>query len=304
MRHTRFILAALFALGLSLAAHAETYTVKRGDVLIRIAAAHGVSVQDMLIANGEYLIGKYREVCGKKPPAYVNSPTRRGYFCNDAKKSREPVHANTLKAGWQLTIPPKTASATVEQVIASTPGKRVALVVDATASMGGNIGRVAVEYRIASQTYGKSIVGVWFFADGEVWLGKPDDLLALPTRGNIENTYGALQKAQESSPDLIVLITDEPGDDWPSGAIAKFAPIIAHCLPEGGDGEYSCAPTLKRLVAATPGSRYVQGVSQATPLASSDISAGSGTVPPVKRVRPSTPPAQTDGPWYKGIFGQ
>lgn len=124
----------------------------------------------------------------------------------------------------------------------------------------------------------------------------------MQTRGNVENTYGALQKAQESSPDLIVLITDEPGDDWPSGAMAKFSPIIAHCLPEGGDGEYSCAPTLKRLVAATPGSRYVEGVSQAAPRATSDITPGSGTVPPVKRVHPTTPPAANDA-WHKGIFG-
>lgn len=298
----RFLSVMIGWLMLAGAAPAETYTVKRGDVLLRIAQAHDVSVQDMLIVNGEYLISRFRETCGKKPAAYVHSTTRRGYFCNEAKKSREPVHANTLVAGWKLTIPPKTASRAIEQIIAIAPGKRVALVVDATASMGGNIARVAIEYKIASQAYGKSVVGVWLFADGEVWQVKPDDLLALPTRGNIENTYGALLKAEESSPDLIVLITDEPGDDWPSGPYAKFAPIIAHCLPEGGDGEYSCAATLKRLVAGTPGSRYVQGTSRPAQ-ATSDVVVGSGRVPPVKRVHPVTPPPATDTPWHKNLFG-
>lgn len=280
-------LASMFVVGLVHAA--EPYIVKRGDNLTAIARGLNTSVRDMLVANGPYLLGKYEKTCAKKSTSYRRSPTRRGYFCNDAKVSREPVHANTLMAGWKLHVPVAAASSEITSIVQTSKGRRVALVVDATGSMGGNVQRVADEYRAALVSFGRDIIGVWLFSDGRVWQVKAEQLAALPTNGEVENTYTALLEAQRSHPDLIVLVTDEPGDDWPSGAITVTAPVIAHCLPEGGDGDYTCEPTLKRLVAVTGGT-YVRG---------SDSHAASQKPAPAN----VAPKPRSAGSWMPRIFG-
>lgn len=188
--------------------------------------------------------------------------------------------------------------------------------VDITASMGdvmsgrSNIQRVADAYNRGLVTQGRSVLHILGFTGHEVVELGEKGLATIETHGGRENTCQAYLAAQEKAMGYAakaVIISDERGDDWNLCDGKPLAlPVIAHCLRRGGDGDYECRSSLKALVARVPGSRYVEGFDEKAPEppATSDIVVGSNKVPPVKRVRPTTPPAPTDGPWYKGIFGQ
>lgn len=280
----RYLMVVAFCV-CSSAACTEEYVVKRGDTLTAIAQSHGVSVAEILRANGTYLLQKYGRVCGKKSAAYRESETRKGFFCNERKVARDPVHANTLMAGWSLSMPAnEPTSKQITDVVRTVSARSVALVVDATGSMGGNIQRVANEYQAALRMFGKSVSGVWFFADGKVWSVESDRFVErYHPSGSFENTSQALAVATAARPELIILITDEPGDDWDDAPGTNGVPVIAHCLPENGNlsGVYTCSSTLRALVMRVPGSVYMEGDTQ--------DQRASATVPPVRRIVPVTP---------------
>lgn len=324
MRHIATLIIAVF--GLSVAARAETYTVKQGDNLTKIAARYNAShldkrfaVRDWVVANVEYLTAAYRVTCRHVSEQSQTDGSRKSAFCNKAYGGKYDPALNSLRPGQPLAIPSVSVPHSIESTIreATLPGESVILVVDITASMGdvmsgrSNIQRVADAYNRGLVTQGRSVFGILGFTGHEVVEINSQGLSTIETRGDRENTCQAYLAAQEKARGIAakaVIISDERGDDWKLCDGKPLAlPVIAHCLRRGGDGDYECRSSLKALVARVPGSRYVEGFDERSsqpPLASSDIVVGSNKVPPVKRVRPSTPPAQTDGPWYKGIFGQ
>ncbi len=254
------------------------HTVAKGEFLMEIAPKYGVGWEEILLANEEFLKNSYEAACKghkekeeqKLEKANKKSAKGRGglpgkgkkgkrvaakksYFCNE--KYNRP-YGNTLLPGWVITVPAKSAPPMISAIVANIVGKRVALVVDDTGSMNNDIAEVGQFYMAAVREAGKELVGVWLFADGVVRKYDAGGVRFL-TQGNFENTYGALSAAAKESPDVIILVTDEPGDDWNWKETKKLPPVVGHCLPE--DGRYLCERNLT-LVAQDTGGRYVQGI--------------------------------------------
>jgi len=228
----------------------EVYTVKRGDFLRKIAQEHGVEWEAMLLVNEEYLKAKYEEVC-------VNGQVRlkHSLFCND--KYKRP-YGNTLSPGWEIKIPANSAPQNVNQAVAQIQGKRVALVIDDSGSIGNDRKMVSEWYLAAFKTHGKEIIGVWLYSDGHIRHYTQAAEVVLRAAGSYENTYSALRAAAQEKPDSIVLVTDEPGDDWGNwSGVESLPPVVAHCLPD--PLHMSCEANLKRLAAATHG-QYMMGL--------------------------------------------
>lgn len=233
------------------------HVVQRGEFLHAIAEEHGVWWEEVLFANESYLRDQYETVCANH--GRRNDPNRRGLFCND--RYNRP-YGNTLMPGWELMIPIMDAPAAIS-IAVSQMGERVALVIDGTGSMDGDQDSVVQLYMGALREQGRILAGVWIYADGEVtqydqgavrsWSAN-ELRRALETNGDMENTYGALRMAERASPDSVILITDERGDDWPS-VITFDVPVVATCLPDQHSG-YQCAETLREL-AFRSGGRYV-----------------------------------------------
>ncbi|MBI4433634.1 hypothetical protein HY632_02595 [Candidatus Uhrbacteria bacterium] len=234
-----------------------THVVKKDEFLRNIAPQYvNVGWEDVFLANMEFLQGEYDRVCSRKSSRYRNNPKRRGTFCNDRYKR---PYANTLLPGWKLIVPLGKAPPEIDAVVGRTEGKRVALVVDTTGSMANDQRIVALFYSAALRKHGRQLTGVWLYGDGHVQRLDPDGFLRFSSYGGqLENTHGALKAATESQPDLIVLVTDEPGDDWvwPGPLSSMGLPkVIATCLSE--DGDYLCEGNLQRLVKET-GGEYVR----------------------------------------------
>ncbi len=241
------------------------YRVRRGDNLIAIAKAHQVDWQSMLYANEDYLKQKYEEVCGLLSERFrqrTGNPGRaKGgqMYCND--RYNRP-YGNTLRPGWRLAIPTSTAPAAVEQIVSNIKGERIALVIDDTGSMGDKRQETALFYLAALRKFDKKIAGLYLFAGHEVRKYEAGGVKTLTdiqkmmeTRGSRENTHQALREAATERPDTIILVSDEPGDDWSWDEVSKLPPVIAHCLPSlAGD----CRPNLQRLARVTRG-QYVEG---------------------------------------------
>lgn len=231
------------------------HTVKSGEFLVAIANKYqNVGWEEILLANESFLKTKYDEVCGKKSQSYRSRPSRRGLFCND--RYRRP-YGNTLMPGWQLIIPAGTAPPEIEDVVSQSTGHQIAIVIDDTGSMGNDIQTVSQFYAAAVRKHGKEIIGIWLYADGQVRRYEANGTVSFQRAGGHENTYGALKAAAQAQPDTIILVTDEPGDDWrwPVGVgTMGLPPVVATCLPE--NGTYECAGNLQRLVKEV-GGKYV-----------------------------------------------
>jgi hypothetical protein len=233
-----------------------THSVRRGEFLKSIALQHGVWWEEILLANERFLRAKYDEVCADFKRR--NVPGRKGLFCND--RYNRP-YGNTLLPGWTINVPLMDAPEPINAAVVRT-GERVAIVIDDTGSMQEDRSIVAQLYLAALRQHGRTLVGVWMYADGEVreydagsvrtWT-REQLQQELQTAGNVENTYGALRMAKRANPDSIILITDEPGDDWPS-TIQFDVPVVATCLPDRGN--YTCEGTLQDL-ARNSGGQYV-----------------------------------------------
>ena len=76
---------------------------------------------------------------------------------------------------------------------------------------------------------------VILYADGYVRELDPQGGLNLDTTGSVENTRSALETAARHRPDAIVLVSDEPGDDWDGFRGLKLPPVVAHSLEASAD---------------------------------------------------------------------
>lgn len=254
-------------LALSGVSQASEYIVQKGDSIEGVARKFDLVPKELFKANEKAL----------QEAAATCRPSRRsGYFCNSRRANTTwSMIANTLPLGQKLTIPGggyvyggsiptinPAMSAAVAEMIADPTKKRVAIIVDETGSMGGNALALLRLYRETVRAHAdKTITGVWLFRDGQVRRVEPDAFEAqYKPQGYVENTYASLLDAQKSNPDILVLITDEPGDDWPADWKLKLtSAVIAHCLPEGGrKGEFSCRHTLKAL----PQVLYFEGMGE------------------------------------------
>jgi hypothetical protein len=236
-----------------------THLVRRGQFLRYVAYKHDVAAEAMLLVNEDFLEKKYREVCGDLSRSFRTRRHDRGarkgglYYCND--RFVRP-YGNTLRPGWRLSIPTGSAPAKISTVIGNIKGNSVALVIDDTGSMGNDRQKVGEFYLAALRQYKKHLAGVWLYTDGRVRKYEAGNVRFL-TSGGFENTFGALREAAREKPDAIVLVTDEPGDDWQWDEVKNLPPVFAHCLPERG--RYLCEKNLLRLKDET-GGQYIAGV--------------------------------------------
>jgi len=188
----------------------EVHIVRSGEYLIKIAKGYQVPWQAMMLANEESLRALYEERCSKLRARYTKSTNRKGHYCNGTKSH---AWANSLKPGDKLRIPRNEVPQTVSQVVGQM-GTRVAIVIDDTGSMADDRKKVGELYAAAVAASRRSIVGVFLFADRGVRRYNADATVSFFRNGSYENAHGALVEAAKSRPDTIVLISDEPGDDW------------------------------------------------------------------------------------------
>jgi hypothetical protein len=154
-------------------------------------------------------------------------------------------------------IPSNATTPEISEAIAKIPGNKIAVVIDDTGSMNDNRRKTAELYLAAINSQGKEIAGVFLYADGQVrkYEGGGVREIQFQTDGSRENTFQALQEAAKLSPDAIVLVTDEEGDDWDWSKTGNLPPVIAHCLPDQGQCE--CRPTLMQVAEDSKG-QYIE----------------------------------------------
>ncbi len=237
----------------------QTHRVRRGENLTEIADRYKIGVESMMLANERYLQGRYKTACDDLSRNFRNRRRDRGtsggglFYCND--RFRRP-YGNTLQSGWRLAVPSGISSQSVSEAVSRIRGNRIALVIDDSGSMTNDRERVAQFYLAALRQYGKRLTHVWLYADGKVRRYEGGNVEFL-TSGTYENTYGALTAAAQEHPDAIVLVTDEPGDDWNWQGATGLPPVVGHCLADQGRTE--CAGTLRQLARVTQG-QYLTGL--------------------------------------------
>lgn len=208
------------------------YTVKKGDFIIKIAEKYNVAWESIVLMNETSLRENAERRCADKPETYKNNPHRRGHYCNtrvlDAH-GQPLVYANTLQPGDVLKIPPKIAERDIRVALSRIHGNRIVVVIDDTGSMNDDRERVSAAYFEAIRGIGKQITRVLVFSEDQV---RELDIEhpVFYTMGNHENTRAAIERAQAFDPDAIVLVTDEPGDDWGDLSTLRSVRVIAHSL--------------------------------------------------------------------------
>ena len=114
----------------SLANNPEMYTVKQGEFLIALAQKLGVSWEAVWVLNRDALSENTKKHCAKYSEKYTHRAGRKGHFCNFMiyNGASEPlVYANTLKAGDQLLIPPKTAFIDIQGAVDTVVSKNIVI---------------------------------------------------------------------------------------------------------------------------------------------------------------------------------
>ncbi|HEY4522063.1 MAG TPA: LysM peptidoglycan-binding domain-containing protein [Candidatus Paceibacterota bacterium] len=259
-------------LSLGIASAADEYRVKRGNNLSWIAKQHGVEPSAMIYANESMLQANYERRCSRLSDEFRSRTEKRDvgkgglYYCNDGK--RRP-YANTLNPGMRLVIPETSAPISVERTVREIRGKRIAVVVDETGSTSNKRQQIGEYYLAALKKHEREIVGIYLYTGKAVRkidaVGVTDLSSVMHNRGGRENTHEALRRAADDRPDVIVLLTDEPGDDWQWHLVSALPTVIAHCLPEGGVAE--CRVNLQELVRQVgKGSRYIEGLNEPAPI--------------------------------------
>ncbi len=247
------------------------YTVQKGEFIISIAAAQGVPWESIVIANETELAARAMERCGKLSEKYRKNHRRRGHYCNEliVINGKPMMSANSLQPGDVLQIPSTVAPAQIQQTITSIPGNRIVVVIDDTGSMRGegdgmdDRERVSAWYLQAVRNSGKQIIRVIMYADGyyrELDTGQ----IEFHATGGFENTRGALERAATYKPDAIVLITDEPGDDWNDFVGLRLPLVIAHSLNFAADNNMA-------QVARLSGGQFLRSHSGALVLATTNL---------------------------------
>lgn len=217
------------------------YEVKRGEFIISIAIKLGVPWESIMVANEKDLAQRAAERCAKLPESYRKKPGRRGHYCNELVTigGKPMVAPNSLQPGDVLQIPSITAPVAIQKAIENAKGDRIVVVIDETGSMAGDDGvddreRVSSWYLQAVRNSGKQIVKVILFAEGHIRELESTGWNIQP-RGGYENTRAALERAATHRPDAIVLLTDEPGQDWRGFQNLNLPPVIAHSLHSSAD---------------------------------------------------------------------
>lgn len=248
----------------SVARAETTYTVKRGNNLSWIASQNGVGRESLIFRNEELLKSNYDKRCGRLSDEFRTRKSNQGaqkgglHYCNDGL--RRP-YANTINPGLSLTIPEQHAPTSIERTVSEIRGNRIAVIIDDTGSTRNKRAEIAEFYLAALKKRERAITGIYLFAGGNVRridaVGVTNLTKMMRNRGKFENTHDALQKAAADRPDVIILITDEPGDDWDWSTVHQLPSVIAHCMPD--IGYESCAKNLQRLSRLTRG-RYIEGL--------------------------------------------
>ncbi|HJN84953.1 MAG TPA: LysM domain-containing protein [Patescibacteria group bacterium] len=230
----------------------KTHVVEYGDSLWSIAQDYDdVSFLDLEFQNETQLKALYESRCTQLKDRYrVRSNGKR--YCNDRYKD---AWANSLKPGDRIVVPMPSAPEVIHQIIKDAKPP-IAFVIDDTGSMSNDRQVVTQWYLSASTQEDKEVVGVFLYADNGVRRYTPEGTEFL-TVGVLENTFGALSEAGKTSAETIVLVTDEPGNDWNWSSVVDLPEVVAHCLPDYG--RYTCEDNLERLVDIT-GGQYVRGV--------------------------------------------
>ncbi len=207
------------------------HTVVQGDSIIgTIAPAYGVQWQAIALVNEQQLANVNAERCGKLSKRYTQNARRRGHYCKSLMvDGRQMMDLNSLQPGDTLRIP-LTTHPVVDEVIASIPGSSIAIVIDDTGSMMNDRAQVSAWYMRSAQELGKSLTTVILYADGHVREFSNTGGVTFTTTGNMENTRHALEVAASSNPSAIVLVSDEPGDDWNEFEGLNLPPVYAHSL--------------------------------------------------------------------------
>lgn len=207
------------------------HIVRRGEFLIAIAKSYHVPWEAVMLLNEHELQKRAEKRCGKLSERYTER--KRGYYCNTTRtfRGQSVVHANSLQPKDVIRIPSVASPREIEQAIQNVSGNRI--VIDDTGSMDDDRQRVGAWYASAIQKSGKFIVKVILYADGSIREYSAGQV-EFYTSGTRENTFAALERAASYRPDTIVLISDEPGDDWPH-SLGRLPPIIAHSLDSSAD---------------------------------------------------------------------
>ncbi len=208
------------------------YIVQPGDSIIStIAPKHNVPWEAIAVVNESELARVNAERCAKLSERYTDNRSRRGHYCNKTVVvgGKPMVDLNSLQPGDKLRIP-LTRHPVVDQVIAAIPGRSIAIVIDDTGSMGNDLAQVSAWYMRASHELGKDIVTVVLYADGNVRQFKSTGEVTFAVTGDFENTRNGLEVAAAAKPDAIVLVSDEPGDDWNGFKDLKLPPVYTHSL--------------------------------------------------------------------------
>ncbi len=225
------------------------YTVRQGDFIVKIAQAKGVPWESLIIANERELNDRASRRCSKLSERYTKDPNRDGHYCNSllVYHGRHMVSFNSLQPGDTLHIPSTSTPVAVRESIKNIKGNKIVVVIDDTGSMTDDRERVSSWYLQEIKNSGKQIARVILYADGyyrELNEGNVDFRVS----GTYENTRGALELASRYHPDAIVLVSDEPGDDWRNFSGLHLPPVIAHSLNNSAD------ENLERVARLTGGS--------------------------------------------------
>jgi|GEM_PF-6887597 len=212
------------------------YKVKAGEYIIAIAQKLGVPWEAIVVANEKALAALAVARCGKLSESYTKRQGRKGHYCNAlvVVGGKPMMNANSLQPGDELRIPSVTAPEQIQQAIGDVKGDRIVVVIDDTGSMNDDRERVSSWYLQAVMNSGKQIVRVIMYADGfyrEFDAGN----VRFQASGDYENTRAALERAKIYKPDAIVLVSDEPGDDWDGFRNLRLPPVIAHSLAAVAD---------------------------------------------------------------------
>ncbi len=209
----------------------EAHVVQSGEFLIKIANDHDVPWEAVAVVNETELARINAERCGLLNERYTKNTRRPGHYCNETVVigGKPMVNLNSLKAGDVLQIP-FTTHPVVDAVIRDIPGQRIAIVIDDTGSMNNDNALVSAWYMRATEELGKELTTVVLYANGHTReftnVGKVDFRVS----GDVENTRNALEVAAASNPDAIVLVSDEPGDDWKGFWFLDLPPVYSHSL--------------------------------------------------------------------------
>lgn len=228
------------------------HTVVAGDYIIKIAWDYKVPWQAVAVANEAALARLNAERCADLSDRYTNRRGRRGHYCNELVVigGKPMVHLNSLQPGDKIVVP-LTSHPVVDSVVNAIPGSSIAIVIDDTGSMNDDRVEVGAWYIRASGQFQRDIKTVVLYADGHVQEFTSTGEVTFSTSGNLENTRHALETAAASHPSAIVLVSDEPGDDWGNWDLTGLPPVYVHSLEEGAHENL-------RRVATTTGGQFMR----------------------------------------------